>query len=1357
MSMAVLRDAIKAELDTQLGVLTGTEAADRLKIAEAFATAIDPHFLHTSGGVNAATAAALGLVKISGTPTDAGNPTVYVKEQTDVLLSGKSNTGHVHSGADITTGTVADARLSSNIPLKNAANFFTNLQTTRRAATGDWGFSSLITTDTEHRWAVAVGGLMEWGAGGTTARDTNLYRSAADWLKTDDNFEALRVYGRLPEVHSTAVSLLHPTPFGHTNQSGELGTNHWYTYGTQAPTHAPTVVSDVGVAHRATWPVSVTLSADSGLGSSSLATGSTTGALPYWSTNPGTFRIEPFFLSNKPAGANLFFMLEQWDGSGWIAVKESDGTTDFVAREIPNSSPITVTFRPVNLNTTNYVRVRIYLLSGTVLGASTFEFRWRLHFTRLDNVVTTPDWRMAVRAIIQDGLTFSGQKNFSSAIEAGAGINIGGTQVLTSGRVLQNVTASAAILTSGTLADARLTSNVPLKDTAGTFSALQTFSAGLTVSGGTLTLPASSITNAMLATGIDWNKVTLNRPTTLAGYGITDASASGHTHTFASLTSKPTTVSGFGIADLISQDGTRFNVNLNTLLTTGFYNVADAPTNFPASATSQYGNVIVARGIDTGLQIYGGYLNDGLWFRGWHTSGSTFTTWRRVIHDGIFNSFGDARYLQLTGGSLTGLLTMNGLSGMFMKLVAGPQGTHGTSSFMQWYRNDGTTAKAYVGFGSNDDTTFDVFNYAGITRIFASGALAATFAATNLIGPSNWFINSGGGYTVYTSSGDTYLRSNSSSTTLFIADNVANPYNIGVGGGAGRVFLNRGNHASSGISFYSPTSSFTAWQMYMGPAAGTSHGVHGNLTVPTGHVVTSWGLRSFIEDVSGYGWTWEAASSSSGSPAIKMELRSSDGHLRVRGGIGTGNWIVGYEDGGTTARWFAGRTMDWIGSGTDKALSLGAYTGFGIKFHTDGQTAVRGEFTTGGVFFLYNGGNYTGSHYYKSNKGSGVYLQNTDTAALQAFSDDGGAAFMSFHRSSAYAVNFGLDPDNTLRAGGWSDGAGNWRFISFPSGAFRIRQDFTADGNATVAGSTGLLVTGGWVRTYNLTGIYNQTHANHFYASSGNYWNVGSTNGSGGTAAYGGIVMRDNHEGTIKGYSGYWDSNGFGFLNNNGHWAVKVNHGGAASGGWFYGSWTISSGGLNVAGNIDINQAGRGYGLVGVYDPANYQAMFAMGSAYTLSTDGTSLGNLYGLAWVYDHPSYRNISGKTLEHGFALAAAGVNRVVVAMNGIWTSGNMYAAAFYTNSSQKLKENIREWKGSALDLFDTVDVVEFNYKADKAKTPKVSFIAELTHPLLAGPKHDSMDHANTLGLLIKAVKELRAQVREQAATIAQLQAA
>lgn len=45
------------------------------------------------------------------------------------VFDGKAATAHQHSGADITTGTVADLRLSANVPLKNAANTFAAQQT----------------------------------------------------------------------------------------------------------------------------------------------------------------------------------------------------------------------------------------------------------------------------------------------------------------------------------------------------------------------------------------------------------------------------------------------------------------------------------------------------------------------------------------------------------------------------------------------------------------------------------------------------------------------------------------------------------------------------------------------------------------------------------------------------------------------------------------------------------------------------------------------------------------------------------------------------------------------------------------------------------------------------------------------------------------------------------------------------------------------------------------------------------------------------------------------------------------------------------------------------------------------------
>ena len=87
----------------------------------------------------------------------------------------------------------------------------------------------------------------------------------------------------------------------------------------------------------------------------------------------------------------------------------------------------------------------------------------------------------------------------------------------------------------------------------------------------------------------------------------------------------------------------------------------------------------------------------------------------------------------------------------------------------------------------------------------------------------------------------------------------------------------------------------------------------------------------------------------------------------------------------------------------------------------------------------------TGVWLFRSNKGSGVYSGNTNTPPLQVYSDDSGAAFMSFHRSGSYAVNMGLDPDNIFRIGGWSassnrlqlDMAGNlWSASSMRSPIF---------------------------------------------------------------------------------------------------------------------------------------------------------------------------------------------------------------------------------------------------------------------------------------------------------------------------------
>jgi prepilin-type N-terminal cleavage/methylation domain-containing protein len=84
-------------------------------------------------------------------------------------------------------------------------------------------------------------------------------------------------------------------------------------------------------------------------------------------------------------------------------------------------------------------------------------------------------------------------------------------------------------------------------------------------------------------------------------------------------------------------------------------------------------------------------------------------------------------------------------------------------------------------------------------------------------------------------------------------------------------------------------------------------------------------------------------------------------------------------------------------------------------------------------------GTWSAINYFLANKGSSSYLGSQDSYGLEAYSNDGGAAAMSFHRGGYYAVNMGLDPDNVLRIGGWSAPSNRWQL--------------DMSGNSTVAGN----------------------------------------------------------------------------------------------------------------------------------------------------------------------------------------------------------------------------------------------------------------------------------------------------------------
>lgn len=87
----------------------------------------------------------------------------------------------------------------------------------------------------------------------------------------------------------------------------------------------------------------------------------------------------------------------------------------------------------------------------------------------------------------------------SATIGTGLTVTAGGVTITAGGLT---VTAGALSFPAASIADAALSSNVPLKNATNTFSVLQTFGAGITVSAGAVSLPAASIADAALSSNV---------------------------------------------------------------------------------------------------------------------------------------------------------------------------------------------------------------------------------------------------------------------------------------------------------------------------------------------------------------------------------------------------------------------------------------------------------------------------------------------------------------------------------------------------------------------------------------------------------------------------------------------------------------------------------------------------------------------------------------------------------------------------------------------------------------------------------------------------------------------------------------
>ena len=96
------------------------------------------------------------------------------------------------------------------------------------------------------------------------------------------------------------------------------------------------------------------------------------------------------------------------------------------------------------------------------------------------------------------------------------------------------------------------------------------------------------------------------------------------------------------------------------------------------------------------------------------------------------------------------------------------------------------------------------------------------------------------------------------------------------------------------------------------------------------------------------------------------------------------------------------------------------------------------------------------------------------------------------------------------------------------------------------------------------------------------------------------------------------------------------------------------------------NMVSRNYGIgqIGLYSSTRFQAVFSMGESYILPADGTSAGNLYGIAWSY--PSAGGVAANLNTHG-ALFLENGGFLAAISGSIRCRDDMRAPIFYDSNN------------------------------------------------------------------------------------------
>jgi len=225
--------------------------------------------------------------------------------------------------------------------------------------------------------------------------------------------------------------------------------------------------------------------------------------------------------------------------------------------------------------------------------------------------------------------------------------------------------------------------------------------------------------------------------------------------------------------------------------------------------------------------------------------------------------------------------------------------------------------------------------------------------------------------------------------------------------------------------------------------------------------VTDYSIKTVIDSVGATrGFTWGV---NGGTPIAALNV--GNGNMQIAGSMagtqfrftnsGNNAYITGDAGWGAKIVTDSGYILFGPANGSWAHIYSDKRFYFNQDLYVNGEQVLHsGNYSS--YALPLSGGTVTGIAYFQTNNGakSGA----TDSAKLQAYSTGNNAAFMSFHKSGNYAVNFGLDDDNVMRLGGWSaaanrmqlDMSGNVTFAGNVTGYSdaRIKTDIKTIGNA---------------------------------------------------------------------------------------------------------------------------------------------------------------------------------------------------------------------------------------------------------------------------------------------------------------------